>query len=114
MRFGRAEGRQAWEDTFVAYYAAKGEVLRRTAFALCEDWHLGEDLTRTVFTNLYRVWRRIERHEVLDDAGDVAGASDQHGDAPETSTVDVRRTWCNRGGFSASGVLIRTFVVRLG
>lgn len=66
MRFGRAEGRQAWEEAFVAYYAAKGEMLRRTAFALCGDWHLAEDLTQTVFTNLYRVWRRIERHEVLD------------------------------------------------
>ena len=59
---GGAEG----EEAFVAYYTAKGEMLRRTAFALCGDWHLAEDLTQTVFTNLYRVWRRIERHEVLD------------------------------------------------
>jgi len=66
VRFGRAEGRQAWEDAFVAYYAAKGEMLRRTAFALCGDWHLAEDLTQTAFTKLYRVWRRIERHEALD------------------------------------------------
>jgi len=43
VRFGRAEGRQAWEDAFVAYYAAKGEMLRRTAFALCGDWHLADD-----------------------------------------------------------------------
>jgi hypothetical protein len=33
---------QAWEEAFVAYYAAKGEMLRRTAFALCGDWHLAE------------------------------------------------------------------------
>lgn len=54
------------EEGFVAYYAAKGEMLRRTAFALCGDWHLAEDLVQTVFTNLYRVWHRVERHEVLD------------------------------------------------
>lgn len=58
--------RQAWEEDFVAYYAAKGEMLRRTAYALCGDWHLAEDLTQTVFTTLYRVWARVERHEVLD------------------------------------------------
>ncbi len=55
-----------WEDAFVAYYAAKGDMLRRTAFALCGDWHLAEDLTQTVFIKLYRVWRRIDRHDVLD------------------------------------------------
>jgi RNA polymerase sigma-70 factor (sigma-E family) len=59
-------GSSAWEADFVAYYAAKGEMLRRTAFALCGDWHLAEDLTQTVFTTLYRVWRRVERHDVLD------------------------------------------------
>jgi RNA polymerase sigma-70 factor (sigma-E family) len=57
---------RAWEDDFVAYYVAKGDMLRRTAFALCGDWHLAEDLTQTAFTNLYRVWNRIERHDVLD------------------------------------------------
>lgn len=56
----------AWEQAFVAYYAAKGEMLRRLAFALCGDWHLAEDLTQTAFINLYRVWQRVERHEVLD------------------------------------------------
>lgn len=66
MGFGRTSGRGAWEDAFVAYYVAKGEMLRRTAYALCGDWHLAEDLTQTVFTNLYRVWQRVERHEVLD------------------------------------------------
>ena len=57
---------RAWEDDFVAYYTAKGDILRRTAFVLCGDWHLAEDLTQTTFTNLYRVWNRLERHEVLD------------------------------------------------
>jgi RNA polymerase sigma-70 factor (sigma-E family) len=61
-----AQARRAWEDEFVAYYAAKGDILRRTAFVLCGDWHLAEDLTQITFTNLYRVWQRIERHDVLD------------------------------------------------
>jgi len=57
---------RAAEAEFVAYYTAKGDMLRRTAFALCGDWHLAEDLTQTTFTKLYRVWGRVERHEVLD------------------------------------------------
>jgi DNA-directed RNA polymerase specialized sigma24 family protein len=62
----RHPGRRAWEEEFVAYYAARGNILRRTAYLLCGDWHLAEDLTQTTFTNLYRAWPRIERHEVMD------------------------------------------------
>ncbi len=41
-------------------------MLRNTAYLLCGDWHLAEDLTQTVFIKLYRAWRRIERHDTLD------------------------------------------------
>ena len=66
MALLRREDRQADEDDFVAYYTARGAVLRRTAYLLCGDWHLAEDLTQTTFTKLYQAWRRIERHDVLD------------------------------------------------
>jgi RNA polymerase sigma-70 factor (sigma-E family) len=54
------------DDDFVAYYRARGRELRNTAYLLCGDWHLAEDLTQITFTKLYRAWRRIERHDVLD------------------------------------------------
>ncbi len=54
------------EDEFVAYYASRGERLRRTAFLLCGDWHLAEDLTQVTFVKLYQRWHRIERREVMD------------------------------------------------
>jgi RNA polymerase sigma-70 factor (sigma-E family) len=54
------------DDDFVAYYQARGRELRNTAFLLCGDWHLAEDLTQITFTKLYKAWRRIERHDVLD------------------------------------------------
>jgi RNA polymerase sigma-70 factor (sigma-E family) len=63
---GSARGRQAWEEEFVAYYADRAGLLRRTAYVLCGDWHLAEDLTQMTFVSLYRHWSRIERHEVLD------------------------------------------------
>jgi RNA polymerase sigma-70 factor (sigma-E family) len=54
------------EDEFVAYYVSRGDRLRRTAFLLCGDWHLAEDLTQITFVKLYQRWQRIERHDVMD------------------------------------------------
>ena len=59
-------GRRDRDEDFVAYYQARGDNLRRTAYLLCGDWHLAEDLTQTAFTKLYRSWHRIERHDVVD------------------------------------------------
>ena len=66
MRILRRGGRREYDDEFVAYYAARAGHLRNTAFLLCGDWHLAEDLTQTAFTKLYRAWTRIDRHDVLD------------------------------------------------
>jgi RNA polymerase sigma-70 factor (sigma-E family) len=60
-------GRRATRDEeFVAYYAARADHLRRTAYLLCGDWHLAEDLTQIAVTKLYQAWHRIERHDTLD------------------------------------------------
>jgi RNA polymerase sigma-70 factor (sigma-E family) len=59
-------GRRDYDSEFAAYYAARAESLRSAAFLMCGDWHLAEDLTQTTFTKLYRVWRRIERHDAMD------------------------------------------------
>jgi RNA polymerase sigma-70 factor (sigma-E family) len=66
MRLPWRGGRREYEDEFVAYYTARGNDLRNTAYVLCGDWHLAEDLTQTTFTKLYRSWQRIERHDRLD------------------------------------------------
>ena len=66
MALARPSGREPSEDEFVAYYTARGDMLRRTAYVLCGDWHSPEDLTQVAFTKLYRAWRRIERRDVLD------------------------------------------------
>jgi RNA polymerase sigma-70 factor (sigma-E family) len=58
--------RRAYDDEFIAYYAARAAGLRNTAYLLCGDWHLAEDLTQLAFTKLYRAWARIDHHEVLD------------------------------------------------
>ena len=59
-------GRHAPDDEFVAYYAARADHLRNTAYLLCGDWHLAEDLMQIAVTKLYRAWHRIERHDTVD------------------------------------------------
>lgn len=34
--------------------------LRRSAYLLCGDWHLAEDLVQTTLTKLYRAWKRVD------------------------------------------------------
>jgi RNA polymerase sigma-70 factor (sigma-E family) len=59
-------GRRRQDAGFVAYYEARAAAVRKTAYVLCGDWHLAEDLTQIAFTKLYQAWHRLERHEVLD------------------------------------------------
>lgn len=33
--------------------------LRRTAYLLCGDWHLAEDLTQDTLARVYSVWHRV-------------------------------------------------------
>src|SRR5262245_12840833 len=54
------------EDDFGAFVASRRQQLRNTAYLLCGDWHLAEDLVQTAFTKLYLAWHRVDRHEVLD------------------------------------------------
>jgi len=51
---------------FGDYYAARGAAVRATAFLLCGDWHLAQDLTQTVFVRLYRAWPRIGRRDTIE------------------------------------------------
>ena len=45
---------------FEEYVRARGDTLRRFAYLLCGDQHLGEDLVQEVLIKAYRRWSRIE------------------------------------------------------
>ncbi|MFG2045377.1 sigma factor [Dactylosporangium sp. NPDC048998] len=47
------------DDEFAEYYASRGAGMRRTAYLLCGDWDLAEDLTQATFIKMYQVWRRV-------------------------------------------------------
>jgi RNA polymerase sigma-70 factor (sigma-E family) len=46
------------DQEFVEFAAAHGPRLRRTAYLMCRDWHLAQDLTQTALAKLYAAWGR--------------------------------------------------------
>ena len=51
-------------DDFREYVSARMDSFRRTAYLLCGDWHLADDLVSTALLKLLRHWRRVA---VMDD-----------------------------------------------
>src|SRR5256885_12407815 len=53
------------EDSFRRFAVEHAAVLRRSAFLLCGDWHLAEDLMQTSLIKIFRSWSRVEKRESL-------------------------------------------------
>ena len=53
------------DEDFAEFAEAAAERLRTTAFMLCRDWHLAQDLTQTALTRLYLGWRRARQADNL-------------------------------------------------
>jgi RNA polymerase sigma-70 factor (sigma-E family) len=54
------------EEEFRGYVASRLESLRRTAYLLCRDWHLADDLVSITIGKLYRHWRRVREADNVD------------------------------------------------
>ena len=50
----------ARDDEFVEFARAQATGLRRTAYLMCRDWHLAQDLTQTALAKLYAAWGRLD------------------------------------------------------
>jgi RNA polymerase sigma-70 factor (sigma-E family) len=46
-------------ESFRYYVTRRMDVLRRTAYLLCRDWHTADDLVSVTITKLYRHWHRV-------------------------------------------------------
>jgi RNA polymerase sigma-70 factor (sigma-E family) len=57
---------QAAEAEFEAYFRARRDGVRRTAYLLCGDWHRADDHAQAAFVALHRHWRRIRDKGALD------------------------------------------------
>jgi RNA polymerase sigma-70 factor (sigma-E family) len=51
---------------FDAYFRARRDAVRRTAYLLCGDWHRADDHAQAAFVALHRHWRRIRDRGALD------------------------------------------------
>jgi RNA polymerase sigma-70 factor (sigma-E family) len=51
---------------FREFARARSPALRRTAYLLCGDWHLAEDLVQNTLLKLHRVWPKIIRRGPVD------------------------------------------------
>jgi RNA polymerase sigma-70 factor (sigma-E family) len=54
------------EAGFREFAGERALPLRRTAFLLCGDWHLAEDLVQVALIKLYRVWPKVARTSPVD------------------------------------------------
>ena len=53
------------DEEFAEFANAHVERLRTTAFMLCRDWHLAQDLTQNALTKLFLSWRRAVQADNL-------------------------------------------------
>src|SRR4051794_29716132 len=51
------------DDDFAPFARHAGPRLRRTAYLLCRDWELAQDLTQTTLAKLFVRWSRIGRND---------------------------------------------------
>jgi RNA polymerase sigma-70 factor (sigma-E family) len=54
------------ENAYREYVTARMEVMRRTAYLLCRDWHTADDLVSITITKLYRHWSRVGEQPTID------------------------------------------------
>ena len=55
----RRRAKAAEDAEFTAFVESDGTRLRRSAYLMCRDWHLAQDLAQQTFAKMYAVWPRI-------------------------------------------------------
>jgi RNA polymerase sigma-70 factor (sigma-E family) len=49
------------EDEYREFVDSRAPSLHRTAYLLCGDWHLADDLVQETFVHAFRHWRRVQQ-----------------------------------------------------
>lgn len=55
----RRRAKATRDEEFTAFVESVATRLRRTAYLMCRDWHLAQDLTQHTFVKMYASWERI-------------------------------------------------------
>ena len=53
-------------EAFTEYFTVRRDSVRRTAYLLCGDWHLADDLAQITFVRLAGAWDRVREPAALD------------------------------------------------
>lgn len=53
------QAKAARDEEFTAFVESAATRLRRSAYLMCRDWHLAQDLTQHTLTKMYASWDRI-------------------------------------------------------
>src|SRR3954447_23142151 len=56
---GRRRAGNARDEEFTAFVRSVSTRLRRSAYLMCRDWHLAQDLTQHTLAKMYASWNRI-------------------------------------------------------
>ena len=51
---------------FREYVRNRADALHRTAYLLCGDWHIAQDLTQETLANAFRNWHRVQQAHSAD------------------------------------------------
>ena len=62
----RRRAKAARDEEFTAFVESAGARLRRSAYLMCRDWHLAQDLTQHTLAKMYAAWDRIRQGTNLD------------------------------------------------
>jgi RNA polymerase sigma-70 factor (sigma-E family) len=54
------------EEEFRAFVISRAASLHRTAYLLCGDWHLADDLVQEALAKAFRHWKRVQRADSPD------------------------------------------------
>jgi RNA polymerase sigma-70 factor (sigma-E family) len=55
----RRRAKAAHDAEFTAFVESTATRLRRSAYLMCRDWHLAQDLTQHTFAKMYAAWSRV-------------------------------------------------------
>jgi RNA polymerase sigma-70 factor (sigma-E family) len=78
------------EQEYLEFAGSRAASLHRTAYLLCGDWHLADDLVQETLVQTFRHWRRVQR------------ADNQNAYVKRILINEFNRHWRRYGGLPVS------------
>jgi DNA-directed RNA polymerase specialized sigma24 family protein len=86
------------DEEYREFVGSRAASLHRTAYLLCGDWHLANDLVQETFVQAFRHWRRVQR------------ADNQNAYVKRILINEFKRHWQRYGGLPVRAGLLRALL----